>query len=65
MLGDDYEPRHWPGVVRAVDEFTKGARLALNVYKNKWWVRAPVLRPPEKVPAADAAAPEAETDAGN
>lgn len=36
MLGDDYSPNTWDGVVKAVHEFFPKEKI--NVDKNKWWV---------------------------
>ena len=44
LLGDDYDPGTWPGVVRAVNEFAarEGVLLRLAGQRAmKWWVEKP------------------------
>ena len=38
LVGDDYNPRNWPGVVRAVDEFVRENNLKLNTSGVVWYV---------------------------
>lgn len=41
LLGDDYEPELWPGVVKATDEFVKLNGLQLRTVGVKWIVNKP------------------------
>ena len=42
MVGDDYS-KEWPGVVRAVDEFSAATGIAIDTnYPGKWIARKPV-----------------------
>ena len=43
LFGDDYRPRSWPGVARAVDRFSKDVRVAKQVHDATWFIRKPPL----------------------
>ena len=38
MFGDDYSPRFYPGVVRAVDAFTEELGLEYEVLDEQHWI---------------------------
>jgi hypothetical protein len=39
LVGDDYDPVNWRGVVQAVEEFVAATQLKLFRFKQKWYVR--------------------------
>ena len=43
MIGDDYSPAGWPGVVRAVNEFSKKNSLSLKLSGVVWMLQKPAL----------------------
>lgn len=46
MLGDDYCPKAWPDVVRAVHEFFPEDQV--HVEEGKWWVQKPHQQPQQQ-----------------
>ncbi len=41
LVGDDYIPDAWPGVVRAADEFAQSVNRPLSVVAQKWILQKP------------------------
>ena len=41
LLGDDWHPGVWDGVVRAVNEFVAKEKLTLHTSDVKWYVHKP------------------------
>jgi hypothetical protein len=41
MFGDDYILPHWPGVVKAVNEFCKKNKLKLKIHGVMWYIFKP------------------------
>ena len=45
LLGDDIEPEaHWPGVAKAVREFSRDNNVDYEVQGHKWYIRKPAVQ---------------------